>query len=71
VDKWRPKDVPNRQELERRQKLIQGNQNTYDVWRTTYEKGILCTARALASGDGHCTVVSVPKSKKESLHHKT
>jgi hypothetical protein len=68
---WRPKDVPNKQELERKQKLINQNQQTYDVWRLNYEKGILCAARAFANGDGHIAVVPVSQGKKESLHNKT
>lgn len=64
---WRPRDVPNKQDLERKQKLIDANQETYNVWRTTYEKGILCTVRAFVKGDGRIAVVSVPQSKKKSV----
>lgn len=68
---WRPKDVPNRQELERKKKLIKANNETYKTWRATYEKGILRAVREFVAGDGCVAVVPVPQGKEESLHSKT
>ena len=63
-------DVRTKQELDKRNLLIQQNQQTYNLWRVSHETRILCAVREFAEGVGRITVVPMQESKAGVVHRK-
>ena len=59
------------QDAIKREKLIQENQQFYNLWRVRYAEGILRAVREFAESDGCVPVVSVSKSKARVVRSKT
>lgn len=63
-------DVRTKQEIDKRNALIQQNQDTYNLWRTNHETRVFCAVRELAESVGRIAVVPVQKGEKGTVHRK-
>lgn len=63
-------DVRTKQEIDKRNKLIQENQETYIKWRMNHETRVLCAVREFVGSDGRIPVVPVQESKAGVVHRK-
>lgn len=64
-------DVRTKRELDKRNTLIQQNQETYNLWRTNHETRVFCAVREFTDSVGRITVVPLPKGKAGVVHSKT
>jgi len=63
-------DVRTKQEIEKRNTLIQQNQETYNLWRTNHETRVFCAVRELAESVRRIALVPVQKGEKGTVHRK-
>lgn len=66
----RDEEQITKQEADRRNRLIQQNQQTYNLWRVSHETRILCAVREFAEGVGRIAVVPMQESKTGVVHRK-
>lgn len=66
----RDQDIRTKQEIDKRNRLIQENQERFNLWRVNNETRVLCASREFAEGVGRIAVVSVQESKAGVVHRK-